>query len=91
MKVLRKWFRMMIRQFLFHCDGLSGADSAEMDFTNVYFILKWTSNGKSSFTLNILHPVIQKRDGKESEDSDSFSSAEYNIRSSHTSVLKIYM
>lgn len=29
MKALKKWSRMMIRQFLFHCDGLSGTDSAE--------------------------------------------------------------
>lgn len=41
MEVLRKWSRTMIRQFLFPCDGLTGTDSAEMDFTIVYFVLKW--------------------------------------------------
>lgn len=40
MKVLRKWSRTMIRQFLFHCDGLTGTSSAEMDFTIVYFALQ---------------------------------------------------
>lgn len=41
MNALRKCCRTMIRQFLFHCNGLCGTHSAEMDFTMVYFVLKW--------------------------------------------------
>lgn len=41
MKVLRKWSRTPVGQFLFHCVGVSGADSAEMDFTITFVLLKW--------------------------------------------------
>lgn len=88
MKVFRKLFRMMIRQFIFHCDGLRGADSAEMDCTIVYFVLKWPENRKPSFTLTILHPFIQKKTERRVNIVINFLLLyECNIRSSHISVL----